>query len=156
MSWYSRFARSYRDEIGLLAPITQCCLIRLSTLDRLLKLYTDDVTLSEKLRRSLANETVQPLLTDKHLKAVDRRLVIVLEAIYKCISQAGSHYATVIEDDGFWWLKWLKSNSGVFIQCVCFVLNALHNMGAFQQCPPVLCRYIIHYITKQCPLSSVL
>ena len=86
--------------MGLLAPITQCCLIRATTLKRLLHLYTDDVTLGEKLGRSLAMETVQPLLNSKHLKAVDRRLATVLRELSKCIDKSQS-VSDVVKYDGF-------------------------------------------------------
>ena len=102
------FGLPFHDEISILAPITQCCLIRASTLKKLLgcvgnfslmkkislyqtncfRFHNGPKKLSEALRESTSKDPIAPLLWDPHLAALDRRLVIILESIRNCVRNA--------------------------------------------------------------------
>ena len=85
--------------MSILAPVYQCCLIRYSTLRRLLAIQQSQTTLSERMRQSMARDKLAPILTERHLVALDRRLNIVLNVVYNCTL---NHEARdVIVDDGF-------------------------------------------------------
>ncbi|XP_012944924.2 glycosaminoglycan xylosylkinase [Aplysia californica] len=75
------------DERTILAPLYQCCQIRASTWQRLLALQ-DDV-LSQVLAGVLANDPIAPVLSQRHLDALDRRLVYILDVIQGCITRVG-------------------------------------------------------------------
>lgn len=79
------FGKAYHDEMSILAPLTQCCLIRQSTLRRLLGIHNGPMKLSELMRESLASDPVTPVLTEAHLTSLDRRLNIVLSAVRDCL-----------------------------------------------------------------------
>ena len=96
---YYSFARSYQDEFDLLYPLYKCCKIRRSSLNNLLQVYRSPTRLTEAMRISLQREPVQPLLSEAHLHALDRRLVKVLEVIYGCIGKDGKGARSVIVDD---------------------------------------------------------
>ncbi|XP_064478492.1 extracellular serine/threonine protein CG31145-like [Ornithodoros turicata] len=81
------FGKANHDELSILAPVYQCCLMRQSTLRRLLELHNGPHRLSEVMRESLKGDPVDPVLTEPHLLALDRRLRIVLEVIRECISE---------------------------------------------------------------------
>jgi hypothetical protein len=96
------FRSSREDEMSLLLPLIQCCLVRLSTVERFLSFQDSPggnaLRLSDLLRRSLATEQLaDPVLTEAHLAAVDRRVAIVLDEVYRCM-QRSTH--RVIIDDG--------------------------------------------------------
>ena len=93
-----RFGSSERDELKLLAPLYQCCMIRVSTVDRLLRLYSSPDRLSDVMRRSLKAEVLDRVLTEPFLAALDRRLAIILEEIHKCMLKHPNH--AVIVDGG--------------------------------------------------------
>ena len=63
--------------------------------------YNTTDGLSGSLRKSLQTEIVQPILTESHLEALDRRLVKVLEVIYSCVGMNGKDVNNTIIDDGF-------------------------------------------------------
>ena len=96
-----RFARAYQDEFDLLFPLSKCCQIRQSTMGKLLMVYNTIDGLSGALRKSLQTEIVQPILTESHLEALDRRLVKVLEVIYSCVGMNGKDVKNIIIDDGY-------------------------------------------------------
>lgn len=79
------FGRPFHDELSILAPILQCCLIRDTTLDMLLRYHNGPVPLSQAMRESLAKDPVAPVLWEPHLEALDRRVNIILKAIRDCI-----------------------------------------------------------------------
>lgn len=93
----SRFGTAKRDEHNLLSPLYQCCMVRLSTVDRLLALYDTSNRLSDVMRRSLASEILDSVLTEAHLAALDRRLAVVIDEIYQCAQKS---IQPVIIDDG--------------------------------------------------------
>lgn len=82
------FGRPFHDELSILAPILQCCLIRDTTLETLLRYHNGPVHLSQAMRESLAKDPVAPVLWEPHLEALDRRITIILKAIRDCIEAA--------------------------------------------------------------------
>ena len=94
-----RFGKSHYDDLTILAPVTQCCLIRYSTLRRLLGFLRSQTTLAQRMRQSMARDKLAPILTEPHLTALNRRLVVVLQAVYNCTTKRRTR--DVIVDDGF-------------------------------------------------------
>lgn len=100
------FGKTTHDEISILAPLYQCCRVRRSTYDKLELLDASPlgVHLSHLLRRALRGDPLdarEPLLTPGHLRALDRRVSIVLRAVQNdCIRQRGFSPKEVIVDDG--------------------------------------------------------
>ncbi|XP_061086505.1 extracellular serine/threonine protein kinase FAM20C [Conger conger] len=81
------FGRHTRDEPSILAPLQQCCRIRRSTLLRLHLLALPQYRLSDVMRESLSQDRLsaaEPLLSEPHLSALDRRLAAVLRALRGC------------------------------------------------------------------------
>ncbi|KAF0037058.1 hypothetical protein F2P81_009932 [Scophthalmus maximus] len=85
------FGRHSKDEPSILAPLEQCCRIRHSTWLRLRLLSLPQYRLSDAMRASLSRDPlggggggVAPLLSERHLAALDRRLETVLEAVSRC------------------------------------------------------------------------
>lgn len=83
------FGNPYTDEVGILAPLYQCCVMRKSSWTQL-HLLTNSV-LSFVLNESLTSDPLAPILTKLHLQAMDRRLEKVLEFGRLCISRHGEH-----------------------------------------------------------------
>lgn len=50
------------------------------------------MSLSEALRIAMANDPIAPILWEPHLKAIDRRVVIVLSAIRECVENANNSF----------------------------------------------------------------
>ncbi|XP_017888126.1 extracellular serine/threonine protein CG31145 [Ceratina calcarata] len=84
------FGRPFHDEISILAPILQCCMIRQTTLSTLLKFHNGPVPLSAALRKSMAADPVAPVLWEPHLIALDRRIRVILQAIRDCVNREDS------------------------------------------------------------------
>ncbi|XP_024938667.1 extracellular serine/threonine protein CG31145 [Cephus cinctus] len=82
------FGRPFHDETSILAPLLQCCTIRQSTLATLLKFHNGPVRLSAAMRASMSNDPVYPILWEPHLKALDRRVGLVLEAVRDCVNRS--------------------------------------------------------------------
>ena len=55
--------------------------------------------LSDLMRDSLSTDPVSPILLERHLLALDRRVKILLKTVYKCMRKNGPH--RVVIDDGF-------------------------------------------------------
>ncbi|KAL2297817.1 hypothetical protein Nmel_016382 [Mimus melanotis] len=91
------FGRHSHDEISILAPLSQCCMIKRSTLLRLQLLAEPEYLLSDVMRESLLQDPLAPVLTEPHLLALDRRLQLILGAVGKCIDTFGE--ATVVAND---------------------------------------------------------
>ncbi len=94
------FGKASHDELSILAPIYQCCLMRFSTLQRLMTYGKTSPLLSQVLRHSMEKDPTDPVLTEKHLLALDRRVNIILKTVAKCITRNG-HHTRVVVDDGF-------------------------------------------------------
>lgn len=80
------FGLPRHDEISILEPIKQCCIIRSVTLKKLLQFNNGPVHLSDAMRMSLGKDPVSPVLADAHLKALDRRVTIILNTVRGCLS----------------------------------------------------------------------
>ncbi|XP_053710122.1 pseudokinase FAM20A [Synchiropus splendidus] len=83
------FGKHAEDEMSILAPLSQCCMIKRSTLLRLQLLSRPEFRLSDVMRESLRADSLQPILTEPHLLALDRRLHKVLEAVQHCVRTLG-------------------------------------------------------------------
>lgn len=81
------FGKTKHDEISILAPLYQCCQINYSTFIKLVKLYIGPESLSDLMRRSLAKDSLAPILTEPHLYALDRRIIKILKEVYKCVRE---------------------------------------------------------------------
>ena len=80
------FGKSNHNELTILAPIYQCCMMRSSTLAMLLKYHTSPQSLGDALFESLQHDalnSVNPILLDPHFKAIDRRVGIILQVCIK-------------------------------------------------------------------------
>ncbi|KAK2189595.1 hypothetical protein NP493_101g01004 [Ridgeia piscesae] len=93
------FGKPHYDDLTILAPVTQCCLIRYSTLRRLLGFLRSQTTLAQRMRQSMARDKLAPILTEPHLTALNRRLIVVLQVVYNCTTKRRTR--DVIVDDGF-------------------------------------------------------
>ncbi|TRY88615.1 hypothetical protein DNTS_028836 [Danionella cerebrum] len=95
------FGRHSYDEMSILAPLTQCCLIKRSTLLRLQLLMRADYRLSDVMRESLSRDALIPILTEPHLHALDRRLKTVIGAAEECVQRFGEEQVIItdIEED---------------------------------------------------------
>ncbi|XP_055300427.1 extracellular serine/threonine protein CG31145-like isoform X2 [Sitodiplosis mosellana] len=88
------FGRAFYDELANLAPLVQCCMIRTSTLKILLRFHNGPNPLSELMRESMASDPVSknaPVLWEPHLKALDRRVGIILTELQGCIETHSVH-----------------------------------------------------------------
>ncbi|XP_030559577.1 extracellular serine/threonine protein CG31145 isoform X2 [Drosophila novamexicana] len=81
------FGRPFHDELSILAPVLQCCLIRKTTLTKLLEFHNGPKPLSQVMRESLSEDPVSPVLWQPHLEALDRRVGIILQSIRDCIKR---------------------------------------------------------------------
>ncbi|XP_030369881.1 extracellular serine/threonine protein CG31145 isoform X1 [Scaptodrosophila lebanonensis] len=81
------FGRPFHDELSILAPVLQCCLIRKSTLVKLLEFHNGPKPLSQLMRESLSYDPISPVLWEPHLEALDRRTGIILQSIRDCIKR---------------------------------------------------------------------
>ncbi|XP_062859512.1 pseudokinase FAM20A [Trichomycterus rosablanca] len=89
------FGKHSVDEISILAPLTQCCIIKRSTLLRLQLLVQAEYRLSDVMRESLMQDPLRPILTELHLQALDRRLAHVVRTINRCIKKLGESKVVV-------------------------------------------------------------
>ena len=90
------FGRAAHDEMSILAPLYQCCMLRQDTLATLLAYHTGPVRLSAAMRRSLERDPVAPVLLESHLAALDRRIQVVLQVVRECLDKAGKTASDVI------------------------------------------------------------
>ena len=103
-----RFGKSQYDCVSCLAPVRQCCMIRHSTLAKLIKFYQGPTSLSQMMRASLATDALNPILLEPHLDALDRRLSKILHVIHGCLKNGaagsagtfGRRWEDVVIDDG--------------------------------------------------------
>ena len=97
---HDRFGKSEQDDTSCLAPMLQCCMIRVSTLQRLARLYAGPQPLSAIMGAALSKDQVSPVLLQAHLRALDRRLVKILQALAQCAEEEGRTLRDVIVEDG--------------------------------------------------------
>lgn len=93
------FGKANYDEFSILAPLRQCCLVRESTFIKLTKLYLGPERLSEILDLSLQSDPVYPILTKGHLNAVDRRVILILRTIARCVERSDTYQNVIIKDE---------------------------------------------------------
>jgi hypothetical protein len=91
------FGKAFHDEMSILAPVRQCCLLRYSTFERLKSLYKNQF--SRLLDNSLRSDPLYPILTEDHLRAIDRRMNIIFGELMNCTSRFSP--TEVIVDDGY-------------------------------------------------------
>lgn len=96
------FGRASHDELSILAPLYQCCMVRGSTLVTLLSFHTGPRTLAAAMRRSLAEDPVSPVLLEPHLAALDRRVARVLSSVRLCLESAASPSRVIFTRDGLY------------------------------------------------------
>lgn len=92
------FGKPHYDEMSILAPIIQCCMIRQSTLRKLLRFHNGSQRLSELMRNSLKKDLANPVLTEQHLQALDRRVRIMLEYLRECLQKKRADEVIVYSD----------------------------------------------------------
>ncbi|XP_072337657.1 extracellular serine/threonine protein kinase FAM20C [Scyliorhinus torazame] len=91
------FGKHSHDELSILVPLNQCCRIKGSTYLRLQLLAKEEYKLSEVMAESLLRDKLSPILIEAHLKAMDRRLRIILKSVSDCVEKEG--YSSVVESD---------------------------------------------------------
>ncbi|XP_078096790.1 extracellular serine/threonine protein kinase FAM20C-like [Mustelus asterias] len=91
------FGKHSHDELSILVPLNQCCRIKESTYLRLQLLAKEEYKLSEVMAESLLRDKLWPILIEDHLKAMDRRLRIVLKSVSDCVEKEG--HSVVVEND---------------------------------------------------------
>ena len=91
------FGRPFQDEMSILAPLRQCCVVRHSTLERLRFLRAK--RFSALLDKSLRADPLYPILNKYHLAAIDRRTAIILNEISMCVDEFTA--MRVVLDDGY-------------------------------------------------------
>ncbi|XP_015677028.1 extracellular serine/threonine protein kinase FAM20C-like [Protobothrops mucrosquamatus] len=91
------FGRHSHDEMSILTPLRQCCIIKKSTFLRLQLLATEPYRLSDVMRESLASDPLSPVLSEAHLEALDRRLKKILAMVENC-KRADGHKEVIVDD----------------------------------------------------------
>uniref|UniRef100_A0A8C5BIW5 FAM20C golgi associated secretory pathway kinase a n=1 Tax=Gadus morhua TaxID=8049 RepID=A0A8C5BIW5_GADMO len=91
------FGKHSHDEVSILVPLSQCCRLRKSTYLRLQLLAKEEYKLSSLMEESLLRDRLVPVLIRPHLRAMDRRLRLVLQVLASCVEKEG--YGNVVEDD---------------------------------------------------------
>ncbi|XP_018563569.1 extracellular serine/threonine protein CG31145-like, partial [Anoplophora glabripennis] len=92
------FGKPFHDELSILGPLLQCCMLRQSTLETLLRFHNGPTKLSEALRQSLARDPIAPILWEPHLVAIDRRVEIVLRGLRECLQKGENPVSENSED----------------------------------------------------------
>ncbi|XP_072270117.1 pseudokinase FAM20A [Pyxicephalus adspersus] len=83
------FGQHSHDEMTILAPLYQCCMLKNDTWQRLNLLVLPEYRLSDIMRESLISDRLSKILTEPHLQALDRRLETVLRVVRRCIRVHG-------------------------------------------------------------------
>ncbi|TNN69275.1 Extracellular serine/threonine protein kinase FAM20C [Liparis tanakae] len=91
------FGKHSHDELSILVPVIQCCRVRKSTYLRLQLLAKEEYQLSSLMEESLIRDRLSPVLLQRHLQAMDRRLRRVLQVLAGCIEKEG--YGNVVDED---------------------------------------------------------
>lgn len=81
------FGKAFHDEFSILAPLLQCCQVRATTVETLLKFHNGKIPLSQALEMAMANDPIAPILWQPHLTALDRRIAIILNGIRDCVQK---------------------------------------------------------------------
>ncbi|XP_055945979.1 extracellular serine/threonine protein CG31145-like isoform X3 [Argiope bruennichi] len=80
------FGRTTYDEDTIILPLLQCCVIRLSTFNRLYSFHMGPKRLSDLMRDSMATDPITPVLIEPHLSALDRRVGKILQVVRLCLN----------------------------------------------------------------------
>ena len=91
----NRFGKFYDDDINCLAPLVQCCMVRLTTVQRLVRMYSGPLSLGALINNTLNTDPVSPVLIQPQLNALDRRLTKLLKEISQCL-----HTPEIVYDNG--------------------------------------------------------
>ncbi|XP_072429553.1 glycosaminoglycan xylosylkinase isoform X2 [Chiloscyllium punctatum] len=88
---------SFQDDGGasMLILLDNAKSIRVSTWNRLN--YLKNGVLSTAMRTAMSHDPINPVLTDAHLDAMDRRLMAIIATIKQCIEQFGTD-SVLVED----------------------------------------------------------
>ncbi|XP_027203622.2 LOW QUALITY PROTEIN: glycosaminoglycan xylosylkinase [Dermatophagoides pteronyssinus] len=90
------FGDPAHDETTIIFPLLQCCVIRNQTYQHLRRFAfaTDSsrFNLSSIIRQLLSNDQLWPLLTERHLQALDRRLRMIIATIELCFDTYQRNY----------------------------------------------------------------
>ncbi|CAN0223295.1 glycosaminoglycan xylosylkinase [Numenius arquata] len=89
------FGNPALDERSILAPLYQCCIIRVSTWNRLN--YLKNGVLKSALKTAMSHDPISPVLSDPHLDALDQRLLSILATVKQCTDQFGPD-VVLVED----------------------------------------------------------
>ncbi|XP_026524994.1 glycosaminoglycan xylosylkinase [Pseudonaja textilis] len=81
------FGNPSLDERSILAPLYQCCIIRVSTWNRLN--YIKNGVLKSALKTAMSHDPIAPVLSASHMDALDLRLLNILATIKQCTDQFG-------------------------------------------------------------------
>lgn len=84
------FGKPFHDEVSILAPLLQCCEIRVSTLKTLLHYHNGPKSLSVAMQEAMFDDPVAPVLWTPHLTALNRRIAIILSGVRDCIEKTSS------------------------------------------------------------------
>lgn len=93
------FGKAFHDEMSILAPIKQCCVIRATTLKTLLQFHNGPKPLSKLMEEAMANDPIAPVLWEPHLTALDRRVVIILSEIRNCLKNAALSDDVIVSNE---------------------------------------------------------
>jgi len=96
------FGRPHFDELSILAPIYQCCMIRSSTLNTLVKFHQGPQSLGDALKQSLKTDAVSPVLLDDQFVAIDRRVSLILQVIRECLTSSENHADVIFTHDSLY------------------------------------------------------
>lgn len=81
------FGNPNLDELSILAPLRQCCIIRTSTFERLAQLKNG--LLTKLLIEAMKSDPIAPILHKKHIEAINRRMPIIFQHIQACVNRFG-------------------------------------------------------------------
>ncbi|XP_055385248.1 glycosaminoglycan xylosylkinase homolog [Condylostylus longicornis] len=81
------FGNPSKDVFDILAPLYQCCLIRKTTWDRLTVLSGGSLT--DLIDRMTKNDDLYPLISEKHRKGIERRLLTIYAVVEHCMDLYG-------------------------------------------------------------------
>ncbi|KAG8555452.1 hypothetical protein GDO81_017705 [Engystomops pustulosus] len=89
------FGNPSMDERSILAPLYQCCIVRVSTWNRISHLKHG--TLRSALLSATGHDPIYPVLSEAHLEALERRLQGIIGTVQQCIDQFGTD-VVMVED----------------------------------------------------------
>lgn len=81
------FGNYTQDDLSILAPLRQCCILRTSTFDRLAQLKNG--LLTKLLTEAMKTDPLAPILHKKHIEAINRRMPIIFQHIQQCVNRNG-------------------------------------------------------------------